>query len=242
MDVQEIFQLQAIKEIEKEILGLQFEIEHGRGSNGYQKENIKCLLGIRRTLLNRLLVMDERYKQLLADFNEAMKRQLIAMREKTIKALDIAIHSDFPGNIEAVGKCFLGYDYSPIHPVQTMRAKKMWVILNGTLDEYVSLYWDGVITRGYTCRKGEEPDSENMMLYLGEEEDNWNDELDKELTKDMHLIYPFHHLYSHTEFSIFDLLWVREFNIEIHVEANYATYNDEDETEDMDWTKYDFND
>lgn len=38
--------------------------------------------------------------------------------------------------------------------------------------------------------------------------------------------------------SIFDLLWVREFNIEIHVEADYVTYNGE--TECLDWTKYDF--
>lgn len=208
MKIQEIFHLPAIKEL----LGLQFEIDHGRGSNGYPKDTIKCLLGIRRTLLNRLFVMDERYKQLLANF----KRQLIIMRKQTIKALDVAVNSGLPGNVETGGKCFLGYDYSPIHPVQTMRAKKMWAILNGSLDEYVSLYWDGVIARGYICRKGELPDSENMMLYLGEEKDNWNDELDKELMKDMLLIYPFHNLYSHTEFSIFDLLWVREFNIEIH--------------------------
>lgn len=40
----------------------------------------------RRTLLNRLFVMDERYKQLLADFNEAMKLQLVAMRGHTINA------------------------------------------------------------------------------------------------------------------------------------------------------------
>lgn len=240
MQVQEIFSTSAIKEIEEEILGILFDIEHRHGRNENHKEIIKCLLGVRRTLLDQQFVMNECYKQLLADFNEAMKLQLIAMRGHTISALNTAINSGLPGNIEAVGKCFLGYDYSPIHPIQTMRAKKIWAVLNGTLDEYVSLYWDGVITNGYRCRKGEEPDSENMMLYLGEEEDNWNDGLDKELTKDMHLTYPFHNLYSHTEFSIFDLLWVREFNIEIHVEADYATYNDE--TEDLDWTKYDFND
>lgn len=58
----------------------------------------------------------------------------------------------------------------------------------------------------------------------------WNDGLDRELTKDINLIYPIHHLVSHTDFSIFNLLWVRDFNVEIHIESDYKTYQDvEDE-------------
>ena len=38
--------------------------------------------------------------------------------------------------------------------------------------------------------------------------------------------YPFHNLYEHTSFSIFDLLWVRDFNVEISVEYDYATYKE----------------
>ena len=44
------------------------------------------------------------------------------------------------------------------------------------------------------------------MLYLSEKTDNWNEGLNPELTSDMHLIYPFHNLYEHTCFSIFDLI------------------------------------
>ena len=64
------------------------------------------------------------------------------------------------------------------------------------------------------------------MLYLSEKTDNWNEGLNPELTSDMHLIYPFHNLYEHTCFSIFDLLWVRDFNVEISVEYDYATYKE----------------
>lgn len=38
---------------------------------------------------------------------------------------------------------------------------------------------------------------------------------DREMTKDMHLTRVFHNIYEHMEFSIFDLLWVRDFNIEV---------------------------
>ena len=64
------------------------------------------------------------------------------------------------------------------------------------------------------------------MLYLSEKTDNWNEGLNPELTSDMHLIYPFHNLYEHTCFSIFDLLWVRDFNVKISVEYDYATYKE----------------
>ena len=52
------------------------------------------------------------------------------------------------------------------------------------------------------------------------------------------LIYAFHNLWDAMHFSIFDLLWVRDFNVELYVESNYATYSGE--YDDLDWSKYDF--
>lgn len=83
-------------------------------------------------------------------------------------------------------------------------------------------------------------ESENELLYLNEELDNWNEGLDMEMTKDMHLTYAFHNLFSHLDFSIFDLLWVRDFNIEIHVEYDYHTYDNEEYGDDLHWDKCDY--
>ena len=58
----------------------------------------------------------------------------------------------------------------------------------------------------------------------------------------MHLIFPFHNLYSHMEFSIFDLLWVRDFNIEVNAEVDSNTYNNDDYGDDLDWNKSDYYD
>ena len=145
------------------------------------------------------------------------------MRLETIKAYSAVIETSISGKIEAVGKCFMGYGYSRIHPIQTVRAKKIWEVLSGALDEYDPLYEDGVISNGWHYQGGE-PETENMMLYLNEKRDNWNEGLDCNQTRNMNIIHAVHNLYDHTAFSIFDLLWVRDFNMEIHVEVDYSAY------------------
>ena len=240
--VQEIFNSTAVRDIEIEILSTQHEIEKRCYSWEAGEEIIKHLLRTRRTLLNHQFVMDEHDKQLLSDFNEALKAQMIEMRHKAITLFDSSMASGVHTSFDLKAKCFLGYEYSKLHPVQTMRAKKMWAVMNNTLNEYMPLYWDGAWAFDIEYRDGKmgHVPSENEMLYLEENLDNWNDELDKEMTKDMHLIHPFHNLYSHMEFSIFDLLWVRNFNIEISVEADYDTYPADYAGDDIDWDKCDY--
>ena len=189
-----------------------------------------------------MFVLDEQNKQLLAEFNEAMKQQLIEMRKRAIDLYNSVYTSDMGGSIEVEGKCFMGYEYSKIHPVQSMRAKKMWAVLNGSLDDYIFLYCEDGVNSFYINNHDPKIESENELLYLNEELDNWNEGLDREMTKDMHLTYAFHNLFSHLDFSIYDLLWVRDFNIEIHVEYDYHTYENAEYGDDLDWSKCDYYD
>ena len=181
------------------------------------------------------------FSLILSTKKRALKAQLEEMRRQTI-ALGVKVVCRAPSpDTEAIGKCFLGYNYSKTHPVQTMRAKKMWDILNGSLDTFDSLY-DGVAHcfRVHPSDDGLEYDSCNQVLYLGEEIDNWNEGLDEEFTKDLHLIYAFHNLWDHMHFSIFDLLWIRDFSVELFVESSYTTYSGD--YDDLNWRKYDFYD
>ena len=109
-----------------------------------------------------------------------------------------------------------------------------------SLDDYIFLYCEDGVNSFYINNYDPKIESENELLYLNEELDNWNEGLDSEMTKDMHLTYAFHNLFSHLDFSIFDLLWVRDFNIEIHVEYNYHTYENEEYGDDLDWEKCDY--
>lgn len=212
MTVQEIFNSTAVRSIEEQILDLYHETERKHWCNDENKKAIKSLLEVRRRILNSMFVLDEQNKQLLAEFNEAMKQQLIEMRKRAIDLYNKVYKSDMNGRIEVVGKCFIGYEYSKIHPVQSMRAKKMWAVLNATLDDYIFLYSEDGVDKFDISGDGTNIESENEFLYLNEELDNWNEGLDREMTKDMHLTYSFHNLFSHLNFSIYDLLWVRDFN------------------------------
>ena len=240
MTVQEIFNSTAVRSIEEQILSLYHETESNHWHDDENKKAIRSLLEVRRRILNSMFVLDEQNKQLLAEFNEAMKQQLIEMRKRTIDLYNKVSQPDMDGRIEVEGKCFMGYEYSKIHPVQSMRAKKMWAVLNATLDDYIFLYSEDGVHKYFMSSYGPDIESENEFLYLNEELDNWNEGLDREMTQDMHLTYAFHNLFSHLDFSIFDLLWVRDFNIEIHVEYDYHTYKDDEYGDDLDWEKCDY--
>jgi hypothetical protein len=151
-----------------------------------------------------------------------MKQQMIEMRRRTIALYESVAKAELPGTIEVEGKCHFGYDYPPLHPIQDERVKRMWDILNGTIDDFIPLYSDGFGQFRIDTYHSPVPtiESEHQMLYLSEETDNWNEGLDGKLTKDMHLIFAFHDLFEHMEFAIFDLLWVRDFNIELNVEIS----------------------
>lgn len=147
-------------------------------------------------------------------------------------------------DIEVVSKCFLDYGYPQSHPVQTIRSKKIWAILNGTIDNYCPYYDDGVIMGGYTADGTADVYDQapkNSILYQQKEIDNWNEGLDPELTKDMHLTFQFHNLYDHTHFSIFDLLWVRKFEVETTMEHDWSIGKGSDDDE-LDWNKCDYYD
>ena len=240
MEIQEIFNSTAVRSIEEQILSLYHETERNHWHDDENKKAIRSLLEVRRRILNSMFVLDEKNKQLLAEFNEAMKQQLIEMRKRAIDLYNKVYQPDMDGRIEVEGKCFMGYEYSKIHPVQSMRAKKMWAVLNATLDDYIFLYSEDGVHKFFMSSYGPDIESENEFLYLNEELDNWNEGLDREMTEDMHLTYAFHNLFSHLDFSIFDLLWVRDFNIELHVEYDYHTYKNNEYGDDLDWEKCDY--
>ena len=200
MTAQEIFRLPVIDFIEIKICDLYWQYEQHCYYNKADKEAIK---------------------QLLCDFNKALSEQLLQMRLAVISAYNAVKQTTADHDVTAIGKCFMAYQFSPLHPKQSKYDKEIWNILSGAYDDFVPFYQDGVISSGWQYSGGE-PESENNMLYLSEKTDNWNEGLSPELTSDMHLIYPFHNLYEHTCFSIFDLLWVRDFNVEISVEYDYA--------------------
>lgn len=221
--IQEIFEQDSVRLIEDAIFDACQEHELMKFAEPYG-ENVTRLLKIRKELLDREFVMDEQYKGLLSEFNEALKKALLTMRTQIIATVEALYKVPIECNIYVTGKCFLDRCYSPTHPIQTKRAKKMWEILAGGISNYMPLYEDGVVWYGFDR---EDPCSEKELLYLNDTTDNWNEGFDREMTKDMHLVHAVHNLFRHMEFSIFDLLWVRSFDIQIDVSAYHSTGSEE---------------
>lgn len=227
MTTQEIFNTPAIREIEKEILHLLYESEHKWNILDHGDVSMFRLLEIRKTLLDDMFEMDGQHKQLLRDFNDALKLQLLKMRNIAIETTEAlaTVGAVDQRTLEVRGKCFLGCRYPEAHPVQTIRAKNIWDILCGRQRNFAPLYELGVQPFTVKCECGGIIcDSENRLLYIDDTPHNWNNGLDKELTDDMFLCYAFHNLWDHVGiFSIFDLLWVRDFEIKVVSDLSYRS-------------------
>ena len=173
MTIQEIFNSPAVREIELQSILLLRKREKNGCSGDADSIAVTHLLKVRKNLFDSMFIMNDEYNALLSEFHDALTEQLLEIRKQTIQMRDAILNINIEGNeIEAVGKCFLGYEYPKNHPIQTYRAKAIW--------------------------------------------------FDREMTKDMHLTRVFHNIYEHMEFSIIDLLWVRDFNIEVSVEVDYS--------------------
>ncbi len=243
MTIQEIFDSSVVRSLEIEILDAQFQQERQTYEDKAYTKTIASLLAVRRRQLNSMFVMTGEYKTLLADFNGCLSKAVIqAAHEAEADYQQDWSHAK--GKVNVYTKCFLSYKHSSIHPVQTVRAKKMWAILTGCIDAYDVMYTDGIVYGGVkACGRGSSFDETqtNQLLYGFDTPDNWNEGLDQEQTKDLHLSRHFHHLFDHCLFSIFDLLWVRDFNFETHAEYQSCTLSD-DAPDDLDWSKNDYYD
>ncbi len=209
--------------LEERILDLHYKMKAKDYTYKYEeyKTAISQLFELRKEYLDRVFEMDDKNKQLLYDFNEALRKKLIEMRKRVIETYEGVAMSNRNADVHAVGRCFLGYKYPDLHPIQNSpRTVQIWELLNGSIDNFDSQYRDGVLPGGYRYDKHNH-DSELQMLYLCDELTSWDEGLELEPTDEVFLTFGFHHLYEHTHFSVYDLLPVREFNVEIIVEIDY---------------------
>ena len=213
MDIKKIFEDPRVKMLEEDIA----QWNNGCSYNDEECHVMEYLLLSRRRVLAELNVYDDDMKRLLTEFNEALRKACTELYHRVIVTYEkLSKQEEDFGELEVDGKIFLDFEYSPLHPIQTQRAKEVWDALT---QGFQKLYDDGCAWPLY-IRGGETPDGPRGLLeWLGmeDESDNWNEGLDREWSKDMHLVQPFHNLYDHLNFSLYDLIFVREFNLEVNV-------------------------
>ena len=184
----------------------------------YNSDN-DVLLSLRKDIINKQVLANQ--KELLSDiiaFNDALREALHEMYDRAHRIWDKMINIIDEGDgeeMELTAKIYLDPDYPALHPIQGEDRQDLWYAL---CDEDLNpMYADGISMLTLTFPRDEDY---TFDTFIGMDcpPPNWNEGLDPELTKDLHLISQFHNLFQHMLFAITDFIYVRKFRTEINVE------------------------
>lgn len=183
--------------------------------NRHDYSDCDCLLSLRKSMINkRVLAHQEDILPDIIAFNDALTAALRELYDRAHRIWDsIKENEDFK-DAEIEAKCFLCYDYPKLHPVQGEDRQDLW-------DAICDAGWNRLYDAGVSLMSLSLPrNDESFENFIGmdDEYNNWNEGLDRELTKDLHLTSAFHNIYEHMEFAITDFIYVREFETEINIE------------------------
>lgn len=206
-----------IARLEDVILKKLFFSEQGNRFN--HSNSGRTMLSQRKDIINRKAL--EQQEEILPDiiaFNDALTAALREMYDRAHRIWDnIKNHNSHGDAVILEGKCFLSYSYPKNHPVQSPYRSGLWCVLSDYA--WNPLYEDGV-TMSPLMLPLESDMSFDSFIGLDCPPPNWNEGLDPELTKDLHLTSAFHHLFDHTMFAITDFIYVRQFETEINIEIH----------------------
>lgn len=172
---------------------------------------INRLIELRRKLLDNLYPLNDECKELLRTFNVSLRTALLNLKHNAERYYKMLADNISPNEKVSVKAClWLGSDYPLLHPDQSDIAKQVWEIL---ISRECATYDDGASTPLFLVT--EDFPSDLNFLGLEDEDDCWNEGLEREYTQDLHLVSAFHNLWDHCHFALMDLIYVRDFRTEI---------------------------
>ena len=176
-------------------------------------EQYRYLLELRKNILNEQLLAHQ--EELLPDiiaFNDALYQALRALYDHA--SLLFKQVSSLEPNMDLTAKCYLSCYYPQSHPYQAEDRQELWDIL--TDEGMHPLYGSMGIHNSLYFRKGAQDTWDEFMDL---DVVNWNEGLDQDLTKDLHLSSAFHNLFEHLDFALSDFIYVRDFKESIKIDV-----------------------
>lgn len=201
------------------IEAIESEIIYRYKSARYYESNDDYLLSLRRDIINKKVLAHQ--KEFLPDiiaFNDALREALRDMYDRAHRVWNKIVQSIDENDgeeMELTAKCYFDYTYPELHPLQGEDRQDLWdALCDGDLNP---MYADGISVLTMTLPRDE---GQTFESFIGMDcpPPNWNEGLDQELTKDLHLISQFHNLFSHMLFAITDFIYVRKFKTDINIE------------------------
>ncbi len=202
-----------IERIEEEIV-LLYET-----SSSYDSEAGRILLSLRKDMINdRVLKRQEDILPDIIAFNDALRDALHTMYDRAHQIWDnLKLIVNAGEEPELTAKCFLDKEFSLTDKVDEARREILW---NAICDsDWNILYEEGITLTPLTLPRDLDM-SFDTLIGMDCLPPNWNEGLDRELTKDLHLTSAFHHLFRHTDFAITDFITVQKFRTEIEININ----------------------
>ena len=205
MNIKDLLQDDALKALEDQII-MSFE---GLWSKDHDYTDERSLIEVRKHIINHRVLQHQ--DLLLPDiiaFNDAMREALREMFDKTHAVYEA--NKKIDENVEIWACCYLSNDYPALHPVQGENRQDLW---NALQDSGWNLLYDTGVFFPLRLIGNYDPNSNDFDDFIGMNcsSPNWNEGLDQELTKDLHLIQAFHNLFDHTDFAITDFIYCRDF-------------------------------
>ena len=176
-----------------------------------------CLLSLRKDMINkRVLAHQEEILPDVIAFNDALRDALKEMYDRVHSIWDSIKENVWGDYVEVTAKCFLSCDYPELHPLQGKKYEELW---NAISIGWNPLYYDGVKLLTLSLPRDIDEDFDTF-IDMECPQPNWNEVLDGELMKDLHLHCAFCDLFVHMNFAITDFIYVRKFETEINIEIN----------------------
>ena len=201
------------------IEAIEWEIIYRYKSTRCYESNDDRMLALRSSIINKKVLTHQ--KDFLPDiiaFNDALREALRDMYDRAHRVWNKIVQSidETDGEeMELTAKLYFDYTYPELHPLQGEDRQDLWdALCDGDLNP---MYADGVNVLTLTLPRDE---GQTFESFIGMDcpPPNWNEGLDQELTKDLHLINQFHTLFQHMNFALTDILYVRKFKTEINIQ------------------------
>ena len=187
---------------------------------------VECISDLRlerwSMLHNNFEWTDENITRLEAA-NEKMKEAMLGMRRKTIEVYESLTNLRTPdidlkvkGTLWVNEMTFEGWnpdDETSWYLYDVMTFKPYCGFYESSINFEFIIRHDEEVTDGPASY-----DSENYVLYLEEEPDNWNELMPRDKTAHLHIIHGLHNLYDHCHWSLQDILGIKSYKTKIEVE------------------------
>ena len=206
---------------------ISFFTEHACASIQHRLSFSLRQISTQNTMNIKDLLQDDALKaledQIIMSFEGLWSKDHDYTDERSLREMFDKAHAVYEANkgfgedVEVEACCYLSNDYPALHPVQGENRQELW---NALQDSGWNLLYEYGVSFLLQLRGNDDPDSNDFDEFIGMNcpPPNWNEGLDQELTKDLHLIQAFHNLFDHTDFAITDFIYCRDFYYEIKVE------------------------